>query len=353
MADIRPFDRADLSAVTALLHTELTPETPKEQISHDLAARFIDSPWSDEDLPSLVATDDGGEVTGFIAAHVRRFRFDDRVLKGVCVSDLTVAADRRGGAAGALLLRRMLTAGQDFTFSDTANDDVARMWQTFGGHLDHARACDWMVLLRPIRWLRTLSTEAFLRRLGQGQFPVGAFPFRPATPRSSHWTFPEPAPDVTVEDVNSATIVEQLPEMTGGFRLWVDYDEQYLDHLFKELESHYGQLARRLVRRGKRPVGWYAFVPRQGGVSRVLHLHTTDRDVDLVLGDLVAQAREQKSAVLAGRYEPHLTPALQRRLAVLGFARRPVIHSHDPEILATLATSRSLLTQLDSEWWVN
>jgi hypothetical protein len=46
-----------------------------------------------------------------------------------------------------------------------------------------------------------------------------------------------------------------------------------------------------------------------------------------------------------------LVVPLRRRLAILGFARQPVIHSRDPELLATLGTAGSLLTRLDSEWF--
>jgi hypothetical protein len=349
MADIRALERADLPAVAALLHRDLSPEDPAEQISRFLAAVMIDDPWSDSELPSLVATDDDGEVIGFIGAQVKRVRLDDRVLRGVCVSHLTVAADSRAGAAGALLLRRIMGAGQDFTISDTANDRVAHMWQTFGGHLDHGRSCDWMVVLKPVRWLRSLVTDAVRHR--PRAHPVGAMPFQALRPRSPHWSFPEPGPEVRGEDVDAATIVEQLPEMTRGFQLWVDYDEEFLDYLFGEMESHFGALVRRLVWDGKRPLGWYAYVPKRGGLSRVLHVHTSAPDADAVLGDLLAQARKRGTAVLAGRLEPHLTLPLQNQMPLLGFARRPVIHCRDSEMLATLMTGKSLLTQLNSEWF--
>jgi GNAT superfamily N-acetyltransferase len=356
MADIRPLERSDLPAVVELLKANLPLWVPENQMLDSLAAALIDHPWVDERLPSLVAMDEDGKLIGFIAAHVRRLRFEDRELRAVCCSHLTVAPGRRGGAAGALLLRRLLTSGQDLTFSDTANAEVSRMWQTFGGHLDHARACDWMVVLRPIRWLRVLATDVVLRRdLGRGQIPVGAFPFQAVRRRSGRWAFPEPDPDVIGEDVDAANIVERLPEITRGFRLRVDYGEEFLDHLFGQVESQFGRLTKRLVRRGDRPLGWYAYVPNRRGVSRVMHLltPTLDIDADAVLGDLVAHARAEGSTVLAGRHEPHLTETLQRRLPVLGFAQRPVIHCHDPEILATLATGSSLLTRLDGEWFVS
>jgi GNAT superfamily N-acetyltransferase len=354
MAEMRAFEPADLPAVAELLEANLPPWTSaQEGVSGSLADTYLGDPWSDPELPSLVAADENGKAIGFIGAQVKRIRLDDRTLRGVCISHLTVDPQQRGGATGALLLRRLLTQGQDFTYSDTANDEVVRMWHAFGGHLDHARAFDWMVVLKPVSWLGTLGTDTVLRRdLGRGQIPVGALPFQAARPRSGRWTFPEPDPGVISEDVGTAEIVEHLPEMAREFRLWIDYDEEFLDHVFDRMDSHFGRLVRRLVRRDERPLGWYAYVPKRRGVSRVLHLMTGDADADAVLGDLVAHARGEKTAVLTGRHEPHLTLALQRRLPVLGFARRPVVHSHDPEIYAALASRSSILTQLDGEWFI-
>lgn len=352
MAEIRPLERADLPAVAALLEGNLPIPVPEGEIPNFLARTLLDDPWSDEDLPSLVATE-GGDVIGFIASQVRRVRFEDRTLRAVCPSHLTVDPESRGTAAGALLLRRLLTAGQDFTFSDTANDEVVRMYRTFRGHLDHARCFDWMVVLKPVRWLRRVAAATIVPRSApRNDIPVGAFPFQAAIPRGSRWSFPDPQPDVTGEDVDAATVVAHLPEMTRGLRLWVDYDERYLDHLFGEIESHFGRLERRLVRRNGQAIGWYAYALNRSGIGRVLHLLTSEDDADAVLGELVAGVRERGGAVITGRHEPHLTRPLQRRLPVLGFARRPVIHCHDIEIRATLATNRALLTQLDGEWFV-
>jgi hypothetical protein len=66
---------------------------------------------------------------------------------------------------------------------------------------------------------------------------------------------------------------------------------------------------------------------------------------------LVDDARARGSAVLSGRFEPHLRTALSRRSAVLGIARFPLIHSRELEVRAMLATGSSLLTNLDGEWF--
>ena len=71
-----------------------------------------------------------------------------------------------------------------------------------------------------------------------------------------------------------------------------------------------------------------------------------------MVGELASTPGRSGSGALAGRLEPHLEGPLRRRLAVIGFARQPVIHVHDPEVHALLSTSSSLLTHLDGEWYV-
>jgi hypothetical protein len=101
-----------------------------------------------------------------------------------------------------------------------------------------------------------------------------------------------------------------------------------------------------------RPIGWYAYLPRRSSSSRVLHLAGPERHIDAVVGELVDDAYRRGARVLAGRLEPHLDGPLRSRLAAIGLAREPVIHTRDPELKAVLATGSALLTQLDSEWFV-
>ena len=350
MPDIRPLQPADLPGVTPLVRTILPQWMADEQIPGFLTSTLIEDPWADPELPALVAIGDDGEVIGFIGSQVRRFQFGERQLRGVCPSHLIVDTEK-AGAAGALLLRRLLAAGQDFTFSDTASDLVARMWRTFGGHMDAARACDWMIVLRPARWLRGIGAAAIRRDLGREAVPVGALPFQAAGPRVMRRAFPEPDSDVSGEDAGTVEIVEQLPQATRGVRLRGAYDQPFLDHLFGQIETVLGPVVKRLVRRNDMPIGWYAYRAERGGVGKVLQLAAAANEADAVLGEALEHARANGVAVLSGRTEPHLLTPLRRRLAVLGFARQPVLHAHDPELLSVLSSEGSLLTRLDSEWF--
>ncbi len=350
MPEIRPLQPDDLPSVAPLVRTISPDWLPEEDVRDFLARTLIDDPWRDEELPALVATGKDGEVLGFIGSQVRRFRFGDRELRGVCPSHLVVVQDGRAGAAGALLLRRLLSAGQDFSFSDTANDEVLRIWGAFGGHLDAARACDWMIVLRPGRWLGRVAGNAVRRRsVGREQIPVGALPLHAARVGRRRW--PDLDPKVAGEDIDRDAVVENLPETTRGLRLYGDYDRAFLDHVLGGVEAMLGTPTVRLVRKEGRPIGWYALVAADAGPVRALHLSAAANEAEAVVGEMLEHAKSRSATLVSGRLEPHLVVPLRRRLAILGFARQPVIHSRDPELLATLETAGSLLTRLDSEWF--
>ena len=169
------------------------------------------------------------------------------------------------------------------------------------GHLDHLRACDWMLSFcgrldgsaKP-SWGAGNSRLTKACRSAAGT--RGGFHSRPRGGGLVRSAFPQPTPGLTGEDASAATIVGYLPAINKRQRVWVDHDEQHLDHLFglvrefKGLEGFKGPLITRLVRRNGRPIGWYAYVARAGGASRVLHLAATEREVDAVLEELISHA---------------------------------------------------------------
>jgi hypothetical protein len=346
MGDIRELERADLPAVMALLRANLSGFSLTDDA---LAAATLEDGWRDDELPSLVAVEDG-EVIGFIRSQVRRMQFDGRPIRGVCLSDLVVSPDHRKGAPGALLLGRMLSGPQDVTWSDSTTDMVVRAWRTFGGHVDHARAADFMLVLHPGTWIKQIvAARARRRDVGRSLMPVGALPVHAA----GRWVTGREAmarePGFVGEDADAATVAEELPAISRRLRVGVEWDRAQLERAFEQVEALNGELTVRIVRRGKGAIGWYAALIRPAGTSRVLHLAAPERAVDPVLGDLIDHASAAGSAVLSGRAEPHLEGPLRKRLAALGFAWQPVIRARDPELAAALSTGASLLTRLDGE----
>jgi hypothetical protein len=351
--EIRPFEPEDLPAAVPLVSSISPDWLPDGGVEAFLARTILDDPWRDEELPSLVATGDSGEILGFIGSQVRRFKFGDRELRGVCPSHLVVVQDGRAGAAGALLARKLLNAGQDFSFSDTASDDVVKIWRTFGGHVDAARACDWLLVLRAARWLGGVAGRSVRRRsVGRDQIPVGALPLH-AAPGVARRRWPDLDPEVRGEDTATEAIVASLPEITRGLSIHPDYDSEFLDHVLAEVGTILGAPQLRLVRRGERAIGWYTYVLDAHGTARVLQIGAAEAEAEYVVGEMVEHVKAQGAVLITGRLEPHLVAPLRRRLAVVGFARQPTIHSRDAELLGILQTPTSLLTRLDSEWFAN
>lgn len=353
MTTIRPLERGDLNGVADLVRANLHGWRRDPGV---LARNLIDHPWAPAPLRSLVAVDETGALLGSVGAQSRRLRFDGRERDGVCVSHLVVAADRRGGAAGALLVRQLLSGDQDLTWTDSGTPGVVRIWQRFGGDLDHARVCDWMIVLRPGRWMRMVGGEAISPRgwLSRSVAPVRALPM-PSRRRSRREVAPPQRGEVTAEEISIAALAAALPEQDRAIRLRVDHDEAYLGYVFAYLDSLglKDEIVRKLVRRDGRPIGWYAYLARPA-TSRVIHLGASVREAEAVTSALVDDARGRGAAVLSGRLEPHLHEPLRCRAALIGFSQQPLVHSRNPELLAVMGSSSSLLTEIDlidSEWW--
>ena len=285
-------------------------------------------------------------MVGSVVAAVRRLRYDDREIRGVCCSHLVVDPESRSTAAGALLLSRLLAGPQDLTWSDSANDPVLRMWRVYGGQVDHSRACDWMLVLRPLRWLAGIAA-ALPRRTAASRelIPVAAFPFQALGARRN--TSGDSDSGVSGEDVGPAEVAEHWPALASKARIRPDYDEPFLDHLFSLVGRRDGPLTVRLVRRGDAPIGLYACIPGRGRGVRVLHLSGREREISAVMGELIEHSRRAGARFLFGRMEPHLDTPIRQRLAAIGLARRPIIHCRDPELLAVLQTEAALLTRLE------
>ncbi len=349
MATIRPLERDDLPAVSALMSAHLGGWESDARV---LDETLLSHPWADPETPSLVAEDEDGALVGFIGAQPRRLWVEGKSLRGICCSHLVVDPASRGGAMGALLLGGLLKGEQDLTWSDSADDIVARMWTTFGGRIDHARAYDWLYVLKPLRWTRQALGAVARRRLERESFPVAALPIHAAGRRLVPRAHPAPPADVVSEEASAEALVEHLAATSRRVKLRLDYDQRTLDYTFGLVEAQLGGLVRRLVRHKGRPIGWYAYLLRPGDVSRVLHLAAPPGEAEAVFAELAQHAQAAGSAALAGRFEPHLEAPLRLRLAVLGFARRAIIHTRHPEIDALLSSAASLLTRLDGEWYV-
>jgi GNAT superfamily N-acetyltransferase len=354
MSDVRPLESADIPAVADLFRVAMGPDNllSRPWLAEFLRETLLESPWADPEIPSLVATDDGA-ITGFIGSNVRPVVVDGKRLRGACCAHLVVAEGARSRAIGPQLLGRYMGGPQDLTFTDTATDVVARMWRTFGGRADPGRTTGWMLVLRPAQWLAAVGRARVQGHRAPALAAVPALPFHVAGARITGHTAPESGPQVDTEPLTAAGLVEHKAAVLKGVRAHLDYDEAYVSWLFGRLDSLYATsvVVRRLVRVGGKPVGWFVYVHDRGGPARVLQVAARERDTDLVVEALVADARERGVTVLSGRLEPGIAESLRKRWAILGFDARTLVHARDLQVLEAVSTGPALLTRLDGEWW--
>src|SRR3954452_13172150 len=204
-ATIRPLARDDLPAVGALVSARLAPP-PARDLERFLAATLFEDPWADPELPSLVAEQDGA-VAGFVARQPRRLELDGEPLQAVCCSHLTVAPEHRAGALAARLARAALDGPQRLTYSDAASDLVVRLWRVLGGDVDNARSSDWVIALRPWRWLGGLALSMTRR----AEFDTTAVPLHVLWRRTRRGLLAAD-PAVRGERADAAALAGALPE---------------------------------------------------------------------------------------------------------------------------------------------
>lgn len=353
MSSIRPLELADLAQVVEIYERTMRSGRPGAPpgLEPYFERTLVDHPWVDPDIPSLVYEAEDGRILGFIGSHVRRLRFQGRAIRMGCAGHLISDPDQRHLAVGARLLRRYLSGPQELTITDGATQTVREMWVRLGGYELHPGSLSWTRLLRPSHavgdgWLARKGYERS-RRVARPVF--AAFDAAAATVAR-----PPVAVDVEIEELTAAALIEHQPEVSAEALLRVDYDEAFVEWLFRELPAvrTRGTLVRRLLRHRGRFLGWYVAYMKPGGVSQVMEIAATKGGISVVLDRLFQDAWRSGADALQGRIEPVLFEPLARRRCLLRYGARALFHSSDPEIAAAIGLGKSALTRLDGEWWM-
>jgi hypothetical protein len=362
---IRPLERPDLPSVSALVRGTLGlgPPGAEPALAAFLRRTLIEQPWSDPEIPSLVALDADGQVVGFVAAEVRRVRVGGRPLRFAWAAHTAVAPASRSHAAGFLLMRSLLEGPQDATLGDGASPLMEQMWLRLGGRRLEQKGIHWVRVFRPASVAAHLVPvrRARLRagmRAAAGRLDDLTSPFvrrvlAPALtpPREEALTPPRE------EALTPAAMLDAWPRVARGLVVHADYDEGFIDWLFHELRGvrARGELVTRLVKDARaRPLGWYVYFLRPGWRSEVLQVAaTSERALGVVLDHLLAHAYAHGSAAVRGRLEPGMLDAVARRRCVLWHRGAAVAHARDPHVLATIESPHALLTRLDGDPWID
>ena len=326
---------------------------PPREVPVWLRRTLFDDPWADPEIPTLVHVEDSGEITAFIASHVRRMRFDDRTIRLAAGGPLIVRPDARNRAVGPRLWRQYLDGPQELTITDGASDEMRQIFELIGGQLLHPSSLAWARVFAPFNFMgaRLLHFHPRAKR-ASARLSAG---LDQVTARSIRYFRRPDAAATTTEPLTPSLMLAHLPAVTRSLRLFPDYDASYLNWVFAELHHNrtWGTPIKRLVRdRADRVLGWYVYFLLPGEGCQVVHVAAIARHAGDVLDSLFADAAARGGAGAQGRVEPALLAALARRGALFRYSARSLVHSSRPELLAALTGGQALLTRLEGDWWM-
>jgi hypothetical protein len=357
MDTIRPLKRQDIPEVASLYERVIRSgsRTPPPRLGAYFERTFLDHPWADPDIPSLVYETTDGSIAGFIGSHVRRLRLDDERIRagysGQLISDPAV----RNRGAGGLLLRRYLAGPQDVTVTDGATAEVRQMWERLGGHTAFLGSLGWIRFFRPFRFAGDYLLKR-LERLSWRPLPQPIWSVLDATAARACGTLLRvPKPSTQAEQLTPKSLLEHLPLIASHLRVHPDYDEKFLDWLFNEMAcvSSRGTLVRQLVRdHSGRALGWYVAYLQPGGVGQVQQVAAKSQDAAAVIEHLFYHAWESGTAILRGRLEPLLFEPIRQEHCYLRHDSRVLVHSRNAKLLNAILTGDGLLTRMEGEWWM-
>jgi Acetyltransferase (GNAT) domain len=346
--EVRPFRRADVAAVDALWRRCFAREPPPTP--GRLEAVFLDNPWRQPDLPSLVYTDERGDTIGFLGVVPRPMSLDGASLRAATSTRLMVDPDRRGIAAFRLL-QTFLAGPQDLSLADFASAGSRVLWERLGGATAIRYSLEWFRPVAPARAaLGWLAHVARSRTIGVIAQSLGRLTDLPLT-RLRSSPFRRPVAGCTGEVLSEAALLDCLERWAPGPALRPRYDPATLAWLLGMLRGKLRGLRGVRVRDADTVIGWYVYgLERE--VAQVVRLEATAGRFGDVQRHLLADAFEQGAAAVCDRLAPRRLGELDDRLCILRRAPWVLFHSRVREVRAAIALDDAVLSRMDGEWWI-
>lgn len=316
---------------------------------------FLNNPWRDDALPSLVYEDDDRRIIGFLGVMPRPMVINGQPLR-VAISSQFMVHPQRRGRVGLRLLTTFFSGPQDLSITE-GNDQVRTIWEGLGGATLLLHSIHWTRPLRPSRYVLS-----FLKRHGTASIVVRALtpvcvvmesllgqlgrrPFRPSTP------------DTRGEELTESALLACLSEVSRGRSLRPQYDERSARWLLTTLadKKGRGRFRKVLVRNAAgEAAGWYLYYLKPAGVSEVVQVAARQGAMREVLGHLFHDAWAQGAVAVSGQLDPGFLPAFSDGHCLLhgGGGSWILAHSRRPEWLAPIHRGDAFLTRLEGEWWV-
>lgn len=353
---IRHLRRADLPEVARLFSHAFPANRwfSETAVGARLERVYLDHPWYEEELSSLVAVSRGGEIEGFLGCFPFPLEGEDRRYRAVSLGVLMVGPARQGRLLGPRLVRRAARGAADLVFTDTANRASLGIGRSVGFSILPVQSFEWVRILRPV-------TDSLDRRSGRIGRKVVRFvggllrPFDLAVTSLSGRPHPVSRPGVRSRAIDAEEFCGEWPRFVEDYSIapaWRAGDLQWVLDRTGEITGR-GRLHLRAVDGPRGIVGLYACHVRAQGRAIVLQLLAKRRAAARVVDCLIADALADGATSVVGTVQPHLLEGLLVNGACAYRHRATsLVLARDPDLIQAALSGRVFLGGLIGEGWM-
>jgi hypothetical protein len=358
MGRSRAFAETDIPQVARLHNAVFTPRERRARDGRDARHAyfknvFLDNPWRDPALTSLVYEEADGRISGFLGVVPRRMSMRGQQLVAAISTQFIIAPDARNTLAAVQLARTFLEGPQDLSITDEANDAARKIWEGLGGTTALLQSIHWTRPVRPARFALSFARKRrALAPLAAVAGPLSRIVDVLATRVPCSHLF-QSRPPVLADALRLDTVLAAIQECTGG-SLRVEYDHRAFCWLLERAAVRRPDAALHtvLIRNQELSViGWYLYSLHPNGVADVLQIAAKPGAVDLVLDHLFYGAWRQGATAVTGRVEPRFLQALSDKYCL--FHRRGpwmLVSAKKREVVQAFAVGDVFFSRFDGEW---
>lgn len=357
---IRPFAPHDAEAAAALFQAVMlgSDTRPPAGLAAYFRSHFLDGPFADPDIPSLVYVSSQGGVEGFVGVAVQPMRIGERTVRAAILGTLMVRDHAQTPMAGARLLKQVVSGKQDLTLSESAGDASLAMWRQLKGSVLDRHSLDFVRVLRPAQF----GVEMLEKRIGAARllspFARALDRFAGRKPGPLRWTG-LPADFRTQGGVHArpasvdaiAALATDSLSRNAIVPLWPgNCLAAVIAEAMDKPAFGAAHLCEVVTKAGK-PIGGFLFHQAGRGPAKVVDILHAPGQAGPVLDALFIYAHELGAASVQGRATPHLLDALLSRRTLFAHESASVIGTKDPEILKAFQEGRAHFNGLVGERW--
>lgn len=313
---------------------------------------YLENPWYDPEVASLVNAERDGRITGMLGVVVRPMLFRRRRVRMAVSSELAVDPAIGSPLAGVQLLQRFLNGPQELSFADAANDRSTELWRRLGGSVAPLHSLSWV---RPMRLctlgLDLLGRRRLLRPAARAAAPVARI-VDAATALLLCSPF-VPVRECLVETRLTPEIFAQcIAEFAGSALLRPSYDRAGTEWMWERLGLASGSKdlhSAAVVGQDGRTCGVYVYQMRCDAAD-VLHLSARNGSDSDVVNTLFRHAWELGAHSVTGRVHPQWLGLLsQHRCLLHRSAGTVLIHARNRELRDCFLRGEAWVSALEGE----